>query len=151
VFIGASGLLDCFSTDGTFTRHKFIDALKEFALNNTEVRTYPGKNSVWIMDGASIHCDRNITYYLRSLGIHLIFLPKYCAFYNPIELMFGMVKKRLKLNYEETKTKDIKLYVLQCINSFVGHSFIPQFRKCGYNYNSFDMDHALKTDTVFDD
>jgi hypothetical protein len=69
--IGIDGLLDTFSTEGTFDRLKFIGCCKEFALKNPQVRQYPGANSVWILDGAAIHCDPNIVYYLRSLGIHL--------------------------------------------------------------------------------
>ncbi|ORY16047.1 hypothetical protein BCR33DRAFT_638687, partial [Rhizoclosmatium globosum] len=90
-FIGATGLLEVFSTDGTFDRLKFLDCCSQFALGG-KVKHFPGLHSVWIMDGAKIHCDPNISFYLRSLGIVLIYLPAYCPFYNPIEVMFAMVK-----------------------------------------------------------
>ena len=56
VFIGINGLLDCCITEGTFTRLTFLNCLKEFALTNKSVKQYPGPHSVWIMDGAKIHC-----------------------------------------------------------------------------------------------
>ena len=75
-FIGIDGLLDTFSTEGTFDRLKFIACCKEFALKNPHVKQYPGPNSVWILDGAAIHCDPNIVYYLRSLGIYYYFIQE---------------------------------------------------------------------------
>lgn len=36
-FIGVNGLLDTFSTEGTFDRLKFVECCREFALNNVSV------------------------------------------------------------------------------------------------------------------
>lgn len=36
-FIGVNGLLDTFSTEGTFDRLKFVECCKEFALRNPQV------------------------------------------------------------------------------------------------------------------
>lgn len=75
-FIGVDGLIDCYNTDGTFDRAEFLRCCQSFAYSKQGcVRQYPGKNSVWIMDGASIHRDPEIVYYLRSIGIVVIFLP----------------------------------------------------------------------------
>lgn len=67
--------------DSTFDRHMCISSCRSFALNNCRVR------QVWIMDDASIHCDPNITYDLRSLGIQVILyyniLP-YCPFFGEL-------------------------------------------------------------------
>lgn len=94
VFLGQNGILDSFKTDGTFTRVKFFECCKEFALGGL-CQKYPGRNSVWILDGAKIHCHPSIIRYLRSLGILPIFLPPYTPFFNPIEIIFGVVKKHL--------------------------------------------------------
>ena len=87
-FTGVNGVLETFCTDGTFDRRKFVACCRDFALTNDAVRPYPGRYSVWILDGAIIHCHPNIVYYLRSLGIWPIFLPAYCPFFNPIEVFF---------------------------------------------------------------
>ena len=66
-FLGINGLLDTYMTDGTFTRLIFIQCLKNFA-RNTFVKQYPGIHSIWILDGAKIHCHPSIVYFLRSFG-----------------------------------------------------------------------------------
>ncbi|XP_058820531.1 uncharacterized protein LOC131682793 [Topomyia yanbarensis] len=100
-FFGSDGILDSFWTDGTFNRTKFFDCAREFALRNPKVYQYPRLHSVWIMDGARIHCDANIIRYLRSIGILPIFLPAYCPFFNPIEIVFGLIKKRMQRTRQE--------------------------------------------------
>lgn len=104
-FIGARGVLYVYTTEGTFDRSKFLEYCKRFAMNKgTIVKQYPGQYSIWIMDGAKIHCHANITFYLRSLGIIPTFLPAYCPMFNPIEFVFGMVKAKLqKLNGNDQK------------------------------------------------
>lgn len=58
---------------------------------------------MFIFDGEEIHCYAKLIEYLRSSGIIPIFLPAYCPFLNPIEFVFGLVKRRLK------KTNDLKI------------------------------------------
>lgn len=93
-FIGSNGLLEVCETEGTFDRKAFVEYCRRFTFSRqSKVQQYPGTNSVWIMDGAKIHCHNNFIYYLRSLGIVPIFLPAYCPMFNPIEFVFGMIKK----------------------------------------------------------
>ncbi|KAG6944723.1 hypothetical protein JG688_00016942 [Phytophthora aleatoria] len=78
----------------TFDRVQFFTCCRDFAYTaRGHVRQYPGSNSVWIMDGASIHRDPKIIHFVRSIGIVPIFLPAYCPFVNPIEFMFGYIKQ----------------------------------------------------------
>ena len=97
--IGVNGLQDVYATDGTFTRVKIFNALKDFALKSNKVSQFPGNHSLWIIDGASIHCEKNIVDYFRDLGIVIIYLPAYCAFFNPIEIFIGLFKKKLKRKF----------------------------------------------------
>lgn len=131
-FLGQAGLQASYQTEGTFTRKFFFDYLKDFALSNN-VRTYPGRHSVFILDGAKIHCDPSITTYLRSLGIVVIFLPAYCPFYNPIEIMFGLCKRRMKKTYREGS--DLQLEVASTMNEFTHYDSTALFLKCGYNFD----------------
>lgn len=135
-FLGQSGLQACYQTEGTFTRKIFFDYLRDFALSD-KVRTYPGQHSVFILDGARIHCDPNITTYLRSLGLIVIFLPAYCPFYNPIEIIFGLCKRSMKKTYNEGD--DLQLTVARTMTKFTIFDSTALFNKCGYNFNgTFD-------------
>lgn len=148
-FINQSGLVDYFTTDGTFTRLKFFECCRELALSG-KIKQHPGKNSVWIMDGAVIHRDPGIIMYLRSLGIIPLFLPAYCAFFNPIEVMFGLLKKFLTKHYEEKKSKNMQLIVLQGLAHFVSYDFTAIFGKCGYiSSGRFDPTKGLSGDKKF--
>jgi len=122
-FIGINGLLEVFRTEGTFDCHKFIQCCKTFATENPNVRQYPGVHSVWILDGAKIHCHPDIVYFLRSIGIMPIFLPAYCPFFNPIEIMFGMVKVALQRTYTETSKKPLIVFLTQVLEQFRGCCF----------------------------
>lgn len=136
-FLGQSGIQASYQTEGTFTRKLFFDYVRDFALSK-KVATYPGRHSIFILDGARIHCDLNITAYLRSLGIVVIFLPAYCPFYNPIEIVFGLCKKFMKKNYREG-VDDLLLTVGSTMIQFTNYDSTNLFLKCGYNYNgTFD-------------
>ncbi|XP_038105590.1 LOW QUALITY PROTEIN: uncharacterized protein LOC119765553 [Culex quinquefasciatus] len=129
-FLGSGGILDSFWTEGTFTRLKFFDCCRDFALKNKKVQRYPGFHSVWIMDGAKIHCDRNIIMYLRSIGILPIFLPAYCPFFNPLEIIFGLIKKDLQRHHRQNEP--VLHEVLDAINRFKTYSCLKLFEHCGY-------------------
>ena len=47
-----------FVTDGTFNRSRFVSCCREFVLSGN-VQQYPGRRSIWILDGARIHCHPN--------------------------------------------------------------------------------------------
>lgn len=129
-FLGQNGILDTYITDGTFNRLKFFENCKDFALGGI-CQKFPGRNSVWILDGAKIHCHPSIIRYLRSLGILPIFLPAYCPFFNPIEYVFGVVKKHLKKSLAGNK-KNIEIAVNEEFTKMRNYPCIKTFKKCGY-------------------
>jgi transposase len=142
-FLGETGIIESYSTEGTFTRQKFFQACKDMALGG-KVQQYPGKHSIWILDGARIHCDPEIIYYLRSLGIFPIFLPAYCPFLNPIEIIFGLIKKYLKKTYVENSKKSLHNIVVEALMEFESFRATNLFRKCGYMANgTFNAGSAM--------
>jgi transposase len=143
-FVGVNGLLETYHTEGTFNRTKFMECCRDFALSSGKVKQYPGNCSVWILDGAKIHCDANAIYYLRSLGNIPIFLPAYCPFFNPIELVFGMVKRKMDRRYDRSSKIDLVVAIAGVMNTFVNHSFDPIFRKCGYSSTGFNAGVAFQ-------
>lgn len=129
-FLGQNGILETFVTEGTFNRLKFFDNCKLFALSGV-CQKYPGRNSVWILDGAKIHCQANIIRYLRSLGIVPIFLPSYTPFFNPIEYVFGYVKKHLKRQSARSKN-NMEILVNEEFTKMREFPCTKIFKKCGY-------------------
>ncbi|XP_039452320.1 uncharacterized protein LOC120431249 [Culex pipiens pallens] len=143
-FIGYNGLLETFSVEGTFTRSSFFECVRNFATSG-KVMQHPGVNSVWILDGAKIHCHHGIVEYLRSMGIIVIFLPAYSPFYNPIELVFGYLKRYLKRTYVENCKTDLVVVVARALKAFRNRNCINMFRKCGYLAGGrFDPSIGLK-------
>ncbi|XP_053695985.1 uncharacterized protein LOC128743543 [Sabethes cyaneus] len=131
-FAGQDGMIEACHTEGTFTRSKFFEHCKTFALHSGHVQYHPGFYSLWILDGARIHCDPNLVYYFRSLGIHVVFLPAYCPHMNPIEVLFGLCKKRLQREYDECGKNDLKYIIARIMKSFSNYNMNNLFRKCGY-------------------
>jgi transposase len=131
-FLGEQGFLDVFDTEGTFTRKKFIDKCREFILESGKVSQYPGYNSVWILDGDKIHCHRKLVYYLRTLGVIVIFLPAYCPFLNPIEIMFGIVKRKFHRVYSECRNEYLLLTIAKSFKPFYHYNCVQIFKHYGY-------------------
>ncbi|KAH9123446.1 hypothetical protein AeMF1_005564 [Aphanomyces euteiches] len=61
-WIGIDSIVEIFHTDGTFDRSKFIDSCRIHAHSGKSVKAYPGPGSIWILDGAKIHCNPDIVY-----------------------------------------------------------------------------------------
>lgn len=130
-FLDQNGILETYQTEGTFSRLKFFDCLKNFALSGT-CHVYPGKHIVWILDGgARIHCHPAIVRYLRSIGIIPIFLPAYTPFFNPIEIVFGIIKKHLKKTFTKSTT-NMEFQVNAEFTKMRNFDCTLIFKKCGY-------------------
>lgn len=130
--LSINGLQEAYVTDGTFDRKKFVNCLLDFALKSGKVFQYPGALSIWIMDGAAIHCCPEIPTILRSLGIIPIYLPAYCPFFNPIELIFGYIKAAFKRSNKEGDRRNYKIVIGEVINRFTSKDCKKMFKKCGY-------------------
>lgn len=140
-FLGINGILESYMTDGTFSRKTFFEFARDFALKTgTPVRQYPGQYSVWILDGAIIHCDRNLVDYFRTLGIIVIFLPAYSPQLNPIEIVFGLIKRKIQRNHPQGSSteKNMQLEIFEAVNEFSNKSMQRLFRKCGYKNGKFN-------------
>ncbi|KAG4074528.1 hypothetical protein HA402_006372 [Bradysia odoriphaga] len=129
-FLGQQGILETYQTEGTFCRKKFFDCCKDFALGGI-CSVYPGKHSVWILDGAKIHCHPPIIRYFRSIGIIPIFLPPYTPFFNPIEIVFGVVKKHLKKKFAKS-TKNMEFEVNAEFTKMTNFNCTSIFKACSY-------------------
>jgi transposase len=137
-FLGVDGIIDYFNTDGTFDRVEFLQCCRDFVHSQRGgVQQYPGKNSVWILDGATIHRHPEIIHYLRSVGIVAIFLPAYCPFFNPIEFIFGYIKKSFQRHYCEISQRDLLPFVVEIFRRFMKFDMRRVFTKCGWMQQGF--------------
>lgn len=150
-FLGSDGLLNCYTTEGTFDRHKFVYYIRKFVLDNDSlVDTYPGRYSVFIMDGAAIHLDENLVSYLRSMGLLVVFLPAYSPFFMPIEIVFGLMKRALRKIYTENSKTPLEHHISRVLKMFSNRDMTKIFKKCGYLPNgTFDPSIGLQKDSEY--
>jgi hypothetical protein len=101
------------------------------------VEPYPGKRSVWILDGAQIHFDDSIVDYLYSMRILVFFLLAYCSFYNPIEVFFGVIKRKCKKYYHLICKRKKSLLLSVMLFSFSLMDMSKIFVFCGYHFDGY--------------
>ncbi|KAH9115162.1 hypothetical protein LEN26_013001 [Aphanomyces euteiches] len=148
-WIGIDGVVEIFHTEGSFDRAKFFDCCRIHAHSGKTVRAYPGPGSVWILDGAKIHCHPNIIYYLRSIGIVPLFLPAYCPFFNPIEYLFGLVKQSMKRQYVENSREPLERFVMRVLLEFENFDMQGIFEHCGYTKEGvFDPTRSIGNEKI---
>eukprot|EP00734_Pompholyxophrys_sp_LG126_P000251 Pompholyxophrys_sp_v1_NODE_71_length_2433_cov_27.899117.p1 type:complete len:348 gc:universal NODE_71_length_2433_cov_27.899117:1230-2273(+) len=135
-FLGVDGIVECVSEPGTFNRKNFFNHCISL-LDSGKINLFPGKYSVWILDGARIHVDVDMVNYFRSRGIIILYLPSYCPFYNPIEIVFGLVKRECRQMYKETKQNDQLITLMSAICKFSKYCCSNIFNKCGYDERGF--------------
>lgn len=86
-----------------------------------------------IIDNAAVHDKEQLMDLVQSVGARVIFLPPYSPDYNPIELVFGNVKRKLRdLNYgggDFTHPEGVVNDAFSCVGREKVQSFI---RSCGY-------------------
>ncbi|XP_055540560.1 uncharacterized protein LOC129727112 [Wyeomyia smithii] len=148
-FLGVNGIKEVYSTEGTFNRVKFFECVRKFCLESGDIYRYPGYHSVWILDAARILRDKMIISYLRSLGIYIVFLPAYCPFFNPIEVVFGNVKRAMKKYNPEKGKRDYKLCIAETFQAYSSIDVTALFKKCGYiRGGRFDPSLGLEQDLI---
>ncbi|KAG6942210.1 hypothetical protein JG687_00019193 [Phytophthora cactorum] len=101
---------------GTFDRVEFFKCCREFAYSTRgNVRQYPGTNSVWILDGASIHRSPEIIHFLRSIGF-----------------LFGYIKRSFQRHYVESSGSDLLPFVVEMYTRFEKFNLANVFQHCGW-------------------
>ncbi|KAH9137233.1 hypothetical protein LEN26_005835 [Aphanomyces euteiches] len=148
-FLSVDGITETCQTEGTFDRGQFIECCRSHALTSTVVKMYPGRGSVWVLDGAKIHCHCDIVYFLRSVGLVVIFLPPYCPFFHPIEYAFGLMKKRMKSQYKEGSKRSLDLFIADVLDEFTQFDMSSIYEHCGWSLAGvFDPRRSNDNDKV---
>ncbi len=79
-----------------------------------------------------------------------MFLPPYCPFYNPIEMLFGTVKRALRRIFTESNVhqltdKQFKSRVCAVFAEYRRYPLLSYYKHCGYSFpGRFDWLKAYK-------
>ncbi len=71
-FVNVNGVVDIATTEGTFTSDLFRRACVSL-VKRGPLHHFPGRNSIWVLDGARIHYCEALVNWLRMNGIRVIF------------------------------------------------------------------------------
>lgn len=120
--------------EGAATGDIFISFIQDLIV--PAMQAYPGRNSIVIADGARIHTGRNIapivSATLANNGGQLVFLPPYSPDYNPIELVFGWIKKWLRL-HPDISEQYPEISMINALRSIPSEMFRKWITHCNYN------------------
>ncbi|KAJ0391057.1 hypothetical protein P43SY_005137 [Pythium insidiosum] len=85
----------------------------------------------------------------ESVGVAPIFLPAYCPFFNPIEFLFGYVKRSFMRHYVESRERNLLPFVVQTFRRFQGYDMSKVFAHCGWTVRGvFDPTGPLATENA---
>ena len=94
------------------------------------IQSYPGPNSVIVMDNCTLHHSDRVIEFIKSKGAKLIYLSPYSPDFNPIELVFGWLVQEMH-GFPDTADLDYKFvfsYLLRMIEPKTMRGF---FGRCG--------------------
>jgi transposase len=94
---------------------------------------FPGRNSVLVLDNASVHHNGQVAEICIAAHVLLIHLPTYSPDLNPIEKVFAVIKSNLRRDRILKGTNEDA----EIIKDYVGDLVTPElmraeFRGCGY-------------------
>ncbi|KAI8518766.1 hypothetical protein Bbelb_020230 [Branchiostoma belcheri] len=88
--IGWNGLVNVLPIHGNFNREICDNCFRNY------MAPFMRRGTYLVMDNASIHNEADLRAIFAPLGITVVKLPPYSYDFNPIELVFGLVKSRLR-------------------------------------------------------
>ena len=127
--MSVNGVVTYELTQSTVNGDKFLDFLRGSLI--PEMMPYNGSNpkSILVMDNCAI---QEVTDYLQSVGVLLIFLPPYNPDLNPIEEMFSFVKYYLRERDESLSTNPTEI-IKSAFNEITAEHCKAWVRHAGYS------------------
>ncbi|KAE8978734.1 hypothetical protein PR002_g24628 [Phytophthora rubi] len=127
-----SGFLSWNCTRGTYTRMEFHRAFLRKVI--PKLNPWPLPRSIVVIDNARIHMYAELETAVHACDAILLYLPPYCPQFNPIEVMFGQLKRWLarhaNLAFPQFPELVLEVAMRACVkNEDVG---VNLFRHCGY-------------------
>ena len=114
--------------EGTLNKHLFSEYIK------TCLKPTLSADDVLLLDNSSVHRSKLVLQTLEECGIKYLFLPPYSPDFNPIELLWALMKAFLRKRKARTRKKLEK--AINCALESVELEFIANwFEHCGYIVN----------------
>lgn len=88
-------------------------------------------DDVVIMDNLRAHHGVNVRPILEQFGVHVLYLPPYSPDLNPIELVWSIVKRKLRAAAARTVQR-LKRVIAGIWSGLRHRILVPLFSKCGY-------------------
>jgi transposase len=99
------GLLDLMVYKGNTNGDAFAAWLQKGLL--PRMNRFPARNSILVMDNASIHHDSRVQALCWEAGVLLWYLPPYSPDFNPIEAFFKDLKAYIRRHYQHDGGDDL--------------------------------------------
>lgn len=111
VAVTSEGTLTYDVKDGSYDTSSFLQALDRFKIE---------RDSVVLMDNVAFHHSKRVTKFAEERGIHVLFVPPYSPWFNPVEGVFSVVKRR----YYSTRNVlgSLRHVTRAHIDAFFGHA-----------------------------
>lgn len=124
--LGVGGVVCSTVVDGAVN----ADVFEAFVAQVLVPHLRPG--DVVVMDNLSSHKRKRTGQRIEAAGATLVFLPPYSPDYNPIEMIFSKIKRRLRDLAH--RTRDALWRAIQpVLDSVTPNDAINCFRHCGYS------------------
>ena len=110
---------------GTLNRFLFAEYIK------TQLKPTLAEDDILLLDNSSVHTSKLVKDTLRDCDINYMYLPRYSPDFNPIELLWALMKSYLRKAKARTRDKldDAIKHVLDSVPLlFIEHWFFH----CGY-------------------
>lgn len=124
-----NGVVDAMVVDGGTTKAVFLTFIEKV------LAPYLQPNTIIILDNLNVHRSQEVRQAFDALGVRVVYLPRYCPEFNPIELAWAYIKS--KLRGEAKRTKEA---LIGSLNNAIG-SITPTLagswvRHCGFTTHS---------------
>lgn len=131
--LSTEGVEDTYITEGTVNGEVFLDFVQKQLVPILSPFDGLSPRSVVILDNASIHHVDPVVSTILSTGALLRFLPPYSPDMNPIELVFGEMKKYLQANHLLFETSlSIQSILYMAFNSISKENCMAYINYSGY-------------------
>ena len=131
----ANGFMSMGTTEGTFNRHRFHEVFCQTIV--PLLNPYPLRRSIVVIDNARIHIYEGLETVIHEKGALLFFLPPYSPHLNPIEVLFGLLKRWIQKEASNTfhmyPKEILKVGIKECLKET--SKGVNIYHHCGYEKN----------------
>lgn len=117
----------------SYNEERYLEWIEKVGL--PAMNAYPLPNSVLVMDNAPVHNVESVRALCTAVGVILVMLPPYSPDFNPIENSFGLLKRHLQSEHENTLSGDLREAILAAAEAAMTPEVVESlYAGCGYSY-----------------